>query len=333
MSPELPTALRAAVARELEGVSRKDLALRAERTSQAYRAGRGSAGVIQGREDALAYALARLPATYAACAAVLEALQVAAPDFAPRSLLDAGCGPGAASWAAADVFDLERAIWLDASAPFLDLAGRLAVEGPAALRAPEVRRLDLAAGGPWPTADLIMVSYALAEIAPEAQGRVVADLWGACSGALALVEPGTPAGFQRILAAREALIAAGAEILAPCPHESACPLAAPDGRHEGFPGWCHFGVRLPRSRDHQLAKGAEVPFEDEKFAYLVAARPGVGPGPRAARVLRPPRAGKAGVEFRLCAPEGLHTRVVAKREKPAFAKARRLGWGDRFDLD
>src|SRR5207302_5097818 len=96
--------LRAALARQLEGVSRKELAVQAQRTSQAYRSGKGSAGVIRGREDALAYALARLPATYAACAAVFAEARRMAPDFAPARLLDAGAGTGAASWAAAEAW-------------------------------------------------------------------------------------------------------------------------------------------------------------------------------------------------------------------------------------
>jgi ribosomal protein RSM22 (predicted rRNA methylase) len=212
--------------------------------------------------------------------------------------------------------------WLDASPPFLDLAARLAAEGPAALRAPQVLRADLTAAADWPRADLVMASYALAEIAPPMQAAVVARLWAACDGVLALVEPGTPAGFQRLIAARDTLIAQGAEILAPCPHAGACPLVAPD--------WCHFSVRLPRSRDHRLAKGAEVPFEDEKFAYLVAARPGVAAAERRGRILAPPHAGKPGIAFKVCGPEGLEARTVAKRDKTAHAAARRLGWGDRL---
>ena len=166
----------------------------------------------------------------------------------------------------------------------------------------------------------MIASYALAEMSAEGQARALDALWDACEGLLALVEPGTPAGFGRILAARTALTAAGAAILAPCPHHGPCPLAAPD--------WCHFSVRLPRSRDHRLAKGAEVPFEDEKFAYLLAARPGVPAGPRAARILAHPRAGKPGIELKLCGPEGLESRFVARRDKAAHAGARRLGWGD-----
>jgi ribosomal protein RSM22 (predicted rRNA methylase) len=322
MRPDLPGPLRAALDRALEGVPRKGLAERAQRTSDAYRAGRPSSGVIRDADDALAYALTRLPATYAACAAVLAEAARMAPGFAPASLLDAGAGTGAASWAASEAWPaLASLTWLDASPPFLALAQQLAAEGPPSLRAAEARRADLTSGGPWPKADVVVASYALAEIAADQQVSTIAELWNACDGLLALVEPGTPAGYARILMARAALIAAGATVLAPCPHQAACPLVGED--------WCHFGVRLPRSRDHRLAKGAEVPFEDERFSYLIAARPGVAAAPRAARILAPPRTAKPGIALKLCGLDGqVEQRLVPKRDKPAYAVARRLGWGD-----
>lgn len=322
MSPDLPAPLRAALDRALEGMPRKGLAERAARTSQAYRAGLPSAGVIREADDALAYALTRLPATYAACSAVLAEAARTAPGFAPKSLLDAGSGTAAASWAACAVWPgAEAATWLDASPPFLALAAQLAAGGPAALRAADARRADLTSGGPWPRADLVIASYALAEIAPDQQASIVSELWNACEGMLALVEPGTPAGHARILAARNALIAAGATVVAPCPHAEACPLIGED--------WCHFSVRLPRSRDHRLAKGAEVPFEDERFSYLVAARPGIAAIPPRPRVLAPPRVGKPGIALKLCGVDGaVEQRLISKRDKPAYAATRRLGWGD-----
>ncbi|RAK63429.1 small ribosomal subunit Rsm22 family protein [Phenylobacterium kunshanense] len=316
MTPELPPPLRAALERELAGASRRDLAQRSAATTAAYRSGRTSAAAIKGADDALAYALTRLPATYAACATVFAEARRMAPDFAPASLLDAGCGPGTGSWAAREAFpSLDRITWLDASAPFLDLACRLAGDDLSA----EPQRRDLTAGG-FPKADVVLASYALAEIAPPAQPGVVASLWEAAEGLLILVEPGTPAGFERLRAARTGLIADGARILAPCPHDGACPIAAPD--------WCHFSVRLPRSRDHRLAKGAEVPFEDEKFTYLVAARPHIAAEVRTPRVLARPRAGKPGIDLKLCTEAGLEERFVARRDKTAHAKARRLDWGD-----
>ena len=322
MTPALPSALRAALDRALEGAPRKGLAERAARTSEAYRAGRPSSAVIREADDALAYALTRLPATYAACATVFAEAARAAPGFRPARLLDAGVGTGAASWAAIEAWpSLASLTWLDASTPFLTLAAQLGAGGPAALRGAEAHRIDLTVAGSWPKADLVAASYALAEIVPDKQNSTVIELWNACEGVLALVEPGTPAGYGRILAAREALIAAGAAVLAPCPHAAPCPLTGSD--------WCHFSVRLPRSRDHRLAKAAEVPFEDERFSYLVAARPGVLAEPPHPRVLAPPRTGKSGIALKLCSPDGqVEQRLIAKRDKPAYAIARRLDWGD-----
>ncbi|HEX3364057.1 small ribosomal subunit Rsm22 family protein [Phenylobacterium sp.] len=322
MTPDLPAALRGALGRALESVPRKGLAERAARTSEAYRAGKPSSGVIREADDALAYALTRLPATYAACATVLAEAARAAPGFAPASLLDAGAGTGAASWAASETWPrLASLTWLDSSPPFLVLAAQLAAEGPPALRTAEARRADLTSAGPWPKAEVVVASYALAEIASDRQDSTVSELWNACEGVLALIEPGTPAGYARILAARTALIEAGATILAPCSHEAACPLVAPD--------WCHFSVRLPRSRDHRQAKGAEVPFEDERFSYLIAARPGIAAESRRPRILAPPRTAKPGIALKLCGPDGeVEQRVVPKRDKAAYAVARRLDWGD-----
>jgi ribosomal protein RSM22 (predicted rRNA methylase) len=319
---ELPAALRAAIDRTLEGRPRAGLAARAAKTSAAYRAGQGSAGMIREADDALAYALTRLPATYAACRRAFAAAAERLRGFAPRTLLDAGCGPGAASWAAADAWPgLDQATWLDASRPFLDVCRQLAVDGPEPLRAAVDRVGDVSTDIELTTADLVTASYVLAEISLAHQAETVARLWAASEGVLALVEPGTPAGYARLMAARSQLIADGAQIVAPCPHADACPLVAPD--------WCHFAVRLPRSRDHRLAKGADAPFEDEKFAYLIAARPGVAAAlPPAPRVLARPRAGKPGIELKLCTPQGLETRFVARRDKAGHAQARRLAWGD-----
>jgi ribosomal protein RSM22 (predicted rRNA methylase) len=137
---------------------------------------------------------------------------------------------------------------------------------------------------------------------------------------LLLVEPGTPAGWERLLAARERLIGAGASVLAPCPHALACPLTAPD--------WCRFAARVSRSRLHRLAKGGELGWEDEPFLYLaVSRRPAAGTG---SRVLAEPRAAKGRIELKLCRPDGaLQHRLVTRRETDDWRVARRLDWGDQ----
>jgi ribosomal protein RSM22 (predicted rRNA methylase) len=135
ISPTLPAELKAALDARLQGFSRTDAAQRSQKISTTYRAGGGS-GTIKSEADALAYALARMPATYAAVAASLSALTEIAPDLAPRTLLDVGAGPGTASWAAAEAFSsLQDFTLLDANASLSRLALELARD-PAPLRLP-----------------------------------------------------------------------------------------------------------------------------------------------------------------------------------------------------
>src|SRR3569623_49919 len=126
IAPTLPAELRAALDGKLQGFSRTDAAQRSQKISTTYRAGGGS-DTIRSDADALAYALARMPATYAAVAASLSAFTEIAPDFAPETLLDVGAGPGTASWAAAEAFpSLQDFTLLDANAPLSRLALELA---------------------------------------------------------------------------------------------------------------------------------------------------------------------------------------------------------------
>ncbi|WP_454617285.1 small ribosomal subunit Rsm22 family protein [Bradyrhizobium cenepequi] len=316
ISPDLPAELKAALDAKLQGFSRNEAASRAAAISRTYRDGGGS-GTIRSETDALAYALARMPATYAAVTASLNALVQIRPDFAPTSLLDIGAGPGTASWAAAQAFSsLQRFILLDANATLralaLELAGARLCD--ACYELGPARKL-LADAEP---ADLVVASYMIGEI-DEAERTVVAGMmWEKTGDVLMVVEPGTPAGYARIIALRAQLIAAGAHVVAPCPHDDECPLEAPD--------WCHFSQRLSRSRAHMQVKGAEVPFEDERFAYVALTRTPVANRP--SRVLAQPVVGKAEVTAKLCTPNGLSMAKIPRRAKADYARARRWRWGD-----
>lgn len=330
MDPALPAALRAAIDLRLEGRAREALARRADALSQGYRKGRASSALVRGAEDALAYALTRTPATYAAVRRALEESFARDPGFHPASLLDVGAGPGGAGWAALEAFPgIGEVVRLDHNPAFLDLAGALASEGPPALAHAGRLQADMAASGPLPgpAADLVIAAYALTELAPEALPGAVRRLWAATGSRILIVEPGTPEGWRRGLEVRRELIAQGGRILAPCPHTGPCAVAAPD--------WCHFSQRLPRSRDHRRAKGGEAPFEDEKFFWIAAARPGPEPAaPSASRVIAPPRSGKAGIRLRLCRPDGaVVDQDVARRDRAATARVRRLDWGDALADD
>lgn len=319
---ELPSQLRQAVDRFLEGTPLDQLRVASERLTGRYRSEtRDGRQHLDDLSAVKAYLAARLPATYAAVRSSMGHVAEAAPDFSPESLLDVGAGPGTVLWAAADTWDgLAKATMVEASEAVRG-AGR-SLSADAAL--PAAQWLAGDAVGSLPAvqaADLVTLSYVLDELAPAAIGPLVDRLWALTAGMLLIVEPGTPAGWSRILAARGRLIAAGAHVLAPCPHENPCPLVAPD--------WCHFSRRVARTRLHRLTKGAEVPWEDEKFIYVAASR--IPATDRAPRILAPPRGGKGRIGLKLCMPDGsAREETVSKRDGELFRRARRLDWGDRL---
>ncbi len=300
----------------------QDLGGRSQAISRSYRSFSPSRSFIAERADVLAYALSRLPATFGAAARVFEEVSARSAAVPLRSMLDVGAGPGTASWAAAEVWPgLEQFTLLDHNLQFLRLAGLLAAQSPfEALRYADIRRADM--GDPIADkADLVVACYALTELPDQAYIEAGLRLWSAAQTALVIIEPGRPRDYQRMMSLRSALFAAGAEILAPCPHQRACPLMGED--------WCHFSARVARSREHRHLKGATLGYEDEKFSYLAVVRPGRGAVPAPARIIKPPHETKFSVQLPLCAGEGLLETAITKRDS-GFKAARKLRWGDAF---
>ena len=314
----IPSELKAAIDRYLAENSAGSLVEKTSRMSERYRQGGGSDSAL----DFSAYLVARLPATYAALTFCLAELAERRPEFSPRTLLDAGSGPGTVAWAATAAYPgISAVTFLDNNLPFLKLASSLAAQGGhVALQAARALNADLGNLPGEASADLVIAAYALAEM-PLAKTRETAiALWKACENTLLVIEPGTPQGFARIHDVRVALLAEGAHLIAPCSHENSCPMQPPD--------WCHFSVRLARRREHMHAKKATVPFEDEKFSYLIAARqPGVLQG---SRILSPPAESKADIKFKLCTRNGLTQPSIARRDKAEYKRVRKLDWGDLF---
>lgn len=324
---DLPTELRLALSAELGAATPKALAGRVAALSARYRGldAEGEGPAVRSEGDAAAYAAYRMPATFAAVHAALAALQAGAPGLRPASLLDAGAGPGTASWAAGQVWtELSRSTLLEQDERMIALGQRLARQATAhPLGEATWRRVDLTIGV-WDVeqSDLVVVAYVLGELPPAQRDDVVARLWAHAAGAVVIAEPGTPRGFATVRQARALLIAAGATIAAPGPHDAACPMPAGD--------WCHFAQRLARTPLHRGAKAAALSYEDEKYSYVAAVR--LAEVARAPRVLRHPQTRKGHIIFELCTLTGLQRRTVSRKEGPAYRQARDARWGSTLDL-
>lgn len=319
VSPELPPALAASIDALVEGSNRARLEAAARRLSDGYRAEAGGR-LARTAEDAAAYVASRAPATYAAAAAVFSQLRLQRPEWRPRSLLDVGAGPGVASWAAVAAWPSVEGVTLVEVEPELAALGRrLAAEGgPALAQANWVVGDVAAASGSF---DLVVSSYVLNEVEEVRLDEVVRGLWACTADTFVAVEPGTTRGYRRTLAARALVLAAGGSTIAPCPHDAACPLVAPD--------WCHFAVRLPRGEAQRAVKAVSRGFEDEKFSYVALVR---APAERAAaRIIRPPRIHPGHVRLELCVPAGIRSATVSKRDREPYRRARKSAWGDAWE--
>ncbi len=314
----LPDALQAGIDEVVGAGDRGDLERAARALSDTYRAGGAPAGrAARTKGEVAAYLATRAPATFAAAAEVFRQIGVARPGWAPGSILDLGAGPGIAAWAAVQAWPGLSTVTLVEAEPEMVRAGKtLAAHGPPVLQQTRWTLGD--AGGPATRADLVLVSYVIGELEPATLVRLADHAWSLAEDTLAVIEPGTTAGYERVLAVRTVIIAAGGSTLAPCPHDRLCPL--PEG------DWCHLATRLARSRAHRLAKGAARGFEDEKFAYVVLTR-SLHPA-AAARVLRRPDLRPGHVVLDLCTVDGLERRTVSKRDGVDYRRARKVAWGE-----
>lgn len=333
--------LRRALAALVDGLPPRQATGAVERLMTGYRHGE-AAPVLRDRADVVAYAAYRMPATFAAVAAALEAFASRTGEWRPESHLDIGGGTGAAVWAAADVWGgadnagrdgaPRRTTVLDRSEPALALGRELAGASTAdALGAAEWRHRSLTGhdqgGGPGeaalPEADLVTISYVLGELA-ERDRLTVVDAAARAGRAVVVTEPGTPDGYARTMAARDHLVAAGLRVLAPCPHSERCPMVPGED-------WCHFAARVNRSSLHRQVKGGSLPYEDEKFSYVAAAHPAIAGAPAPGRIVRRPQKRKGQVLLDLCtAGDGLRPATVTKRHGADYRRARDAKWGDAW---
>lgn len=321
---ELPPALRDAVDAALEGVSTAALAEASAMLSQRYRSELRDGRFHVSEDDAArAYLAARLPATFAAVRAAMDEAEQQMPDFRPKSLLDLGAGPGTAMWAARDTWpSIDDALMIEGSPTMRRWGEKLAASAMPFKR--EWRAADFSKGKLAVDAhDLVTIAYVLDELEVDARAALIDAAWRATGSLLLVVEPGTPAGWQRILDTRTQLLGLGAHVVAPCAHEAPCPIVSPD--------WCHFSRRVARTKIHLRSKSAVVPFEDEKFIYLAVSKT---PATRTTgRVLSPPRAGSGKVSLKLCVASGAaETRLITKRDGELFKAARRIDWGDALEV-
>jgi ribosomal protein RSM22 (predicted rRNA methylase) len=308
----LPYHLQDKIDQILQKSSSNTLKMAREALSSTYREGKTSKSIFSDEAKRLAYLATRLPATFAAVSAVIEQILKQVPNFLCSSFLDLGAGPGTATLAALEYFpSLPQITLIEKSHEAITLGKML-------INSAKWICQDLKETKDFPKADLAILSYSLGEI--KGFMPILEKLWNSSINTIAIIEPGTPAGYKTILEARDFFLKQGASILAPCPHSFACPLKAGD--------WCHFGVRLERTKLHKLLKEGSLGYEDEKFSYLVITKT-KNEQNRYSRILRHPHKGSGHVKLTLCMDDGTFAeKIVSRKHNELYRESRDSSWGD-----
>ena len=283
----------------------------------------GEASVIQNETDALAYASYRMPATILAVRSALDRVAQVAPWLVPQTMVDIGAGTGAGVLAAASVFEtLTSAVMIEQNRYMMALGKQLLEEMNGALFADW--QTSNMCKAQLPQADLLIAAYSLIELTKEDAAKMIGKMWASAHMGIVLVEPGTPEGFLRIEAYKRVLRSLGAHMLAPCVGMTPCPLLQQDD-------FCHFSVRVQRSRVMMQIKDGARSFEDEKYIFIAAGKKPSVRAEDAVRIVRRIEKGGGALGTRVCGADGVRD-VVLRKKQPGYKSLRHSQYGDLIEI-
>lgn len=317
MAYPIPQSLRKKIENFLDTQAHSSpLSTASDDISRKYRRLEGKNLQLASKEEASAYLLTRFPATFAAMGDVLQHVAKLAPDFTPHNLLDIGAGPATATLAARDVFGDELSSSLIEVNTYLREIGETLLECSAEYHAQSIQSYNEAT-----EYDLVLASYVLNEVQGDDIIPLIEKYWERCAGVMVILEPGTPQGAKLIARIREHVSSLNdAHILGPCPQSGLCPLKDFEKR------WCHFSVRVERSRRHKHLKGGEAGYEDEKFSWLAVSRKPAENMPSYRIIGHPTGTGVR--QLQVCGKDGKAENLNIAKSHPQYKKARKAEWGD-----
>lgn len=251
------------------------------------------------------------PLNYIRCSKVIDEAKFFGLFDGITSMVDFGCGPGTFTRAllAQGKFDLEKI-------QKIDIQKNLA---PLFLNQPNHEidlSFSLSLNKTKPSKNLLVASYVLNEM--EDVPEFINDF-----ERIIIIEPSTKQAFPKLLQTRDFLMEQGYQILAPCPHMQACPLA------ESKKDWCHDRA-LWEQPDWFKKIEEKLPIKNRtlSFSYLIASKTPLTK-PKYKRIVGDPLIEKGKTRWMLCQSQDREFLSHLKRQ----GKPPELNRGDRIQLD
>lgn len=318
----LPNELNEALNELLDNdISFNDINYNAKEISKKYRANDNDGNrLVTSKEEAISYALSRMPATYEAVSNCIEKV-FENNSFEVDTILDVGAGTGAATWALYNYFDQKEFSCFEREDEMAHI-GKNLMKYSKLFEYATWTSFDILKDNIEEKYDFVVVSYMINELPKEQVKNIIEKLWNATKKVLLIIEPGTPKGFSNIKQIRNLLIKNGGNIVAPCPHMNECQLPDDD--------WCQFSSRVQRSKVHKILKDGNSPFEDEKYSYIAFSKENCNN--ECNRILRHPIINKGYSEYKICSKDGIKSIKLSKKDGAVYKEAKKKSAGDCLDL-
>lgn len=264
------------------------------------------------KQDVDAYLVGRFPLTYAVIVTVLNKIKAHLQN--ELTVTDYGAGPATALLALCEVFDRDKIHYLGIEEKSAMQKAAIYLSSKLDYKI-ELKQMNVEKAEKF-FSHLGIASYLLNELQNIDK---FLDILLAHHEHILVIEPGTPDGYARILKVRDKALEKGFFVIAPCPHQKACPLSGKD--------WCHFYKRVERSKILKQIKGASLGYEDEKFSYIFLSKTkalvhdGV--------ILDKPVVHPFKVDMKVCCKDGsLQQLEISKKDKDSYKAAKKMSWGD-----
>ena len=311
---ELPLEYKTILESKLDNYSLSILKVRVNSIINRYKYDSGSSTpIIKDQLDAYIYAVYRFPATYKVCSDIFSNYSLSEVS----TVIDVGAGSGAASLALSYYYPHARYYLLESNIYMknvgLDL---LSSFNNMSYIDYDINKSNLDIKG-----NMVLASYVYNELDKLGRINLINKMINMSNHYLLFIEPGTPIGYKNILEIKDYLSSYRYSILGPCPNIYNCPLKSIESR------WCHYSSRVSRSKLVKDLKEGDVPYEDEKYIYLLIdiSTSEIEP---TSRIISNPKINKGYVELVLCTSNGLKNIKVTKKDKELYKIAKKKIVGD-----
>ena len=268
--------------------------------------------LVENKTDSSLYAISRMPATYSVIYSLVETLAKQGLIENVETVLDVGSGTGAGYFALKELDEDLDIKLVERDRNMIEIFKTLTENKV------DVEKADASSFVFEDKADLVVTSYVLSEMTEQVRNQTFDNLAKSSNKYVLVIDTGTPNTYQEMMKLKDYATKKGLRVVAPC-MATKCPLKD---------DYCQFYARVERSSLHKLAKGGTLPYEDEKYFYLLFAKDEVNV--EGERVIRRPVIKENNVSLVLCTKEGVKNKTCTKKDKDEFKRAKKIKINELF---